>query len=120
MVWAGVGRAESPDADPTPPEISEQAGRAAPEASGEMILNLPTPPEEQLRGADIKVHSHGAPGRSKVTPSPRAPGRIPTHRTSSPGDGAGIRTHRMGEDDPSEIRTHGLWGDDSSGIKIHR
>ena len=88
--------------------------------SDEVLVNLPTPPEDQLQGADIEVHRSGAPDTPDRDLTPPDPAQIPTHRISSPPDESGIRIHRIGGDDQSEIRTHGPGWGDSSGIKVHR
>lgn len=96
-------------------DLREAAG-----ATNEGIINLPTPPEDQLLGADIEVHRNGEPESRVGDSSPSEPSRIPTHRASSPGDRSGIRTHAIGGDKQSEIRIHGPGWSDTSGIKIHR
>jgi hypothetical protein len=121
MFWPGAARAEAVVGDPALVEDEEQVDDGAgPDAPGDVLIQLPTPPEDQLRGADIKVHGYGSSDPPAPIHGQRDPTPIPTHRVSSPGNEAGIRTHPIGGDDQSQIRTHGLGSGDSSGIKVHR
>ena len=106
------------------PADSPESQRSAPRtgAVSQLTVDLPTPLQEQLRGADIRLHRWDPSTPSQIVMhrwDPDVSSQITIHDWD-PNRASRIRMHGWDPDAPSQIRVHSTNTGDPSRIKVHR